>query len=313
MSNSRVENLLMGLSLDLPGLEVSPLFRPIAIKSKHNVYYTDYTSAEESRIKHANYEHDEIMEIDFIWYPGKRLINCIDNEMRFDWAVSSHVLEHVPDPIGWLIEVFEVLKPGAVFSLALPDKRFCYDKFRRDTDVADLIDMWIRRQRIPSPRQIFDFLSRSVDGSGEPGQRAFEVAKNFEEADRTYTDDQALEFVKYVWTTGNYLDVHCSVFTPESFVEIFKNINKLGILNVEISEPIVENGEFIVKMIKVGEPKIEHPGPPHPAAIGFIESSADSLEALKLDLAHARKAFDDAVLIQNQLKDQLMRYQLRNL
>lgn len=67
----------MGLSLDEPGLDVSPLFRPIALKSKHNVHYTDYTSAENSRSKHkhANYEHDEIMEIDFIWTPGERLIN----------------------------------------------------------------------------------------------------------------------------------------------------------------------------------------------------------------------------------------------
>ena len=127
MKNKREENLLMGLNLDLPGLEVSPLFRPIALKAKHNVYYTDYTdytSAEDSRSKHANYEHDEIMEIDFIWTPGKRLINCVENDMRFNWAVSSHVMEHVPDPIGWLIEIFEVLKPGAVLSLALPDKSF---------------------------------------------------------------------------------------------------------------------------------------------------------------------------------------------
>ena len=263
MKNKREENLLMGLNLDLPGLEVSPLFRPIALKAKHNVYYTDYTdytSAEDSRSKHANYEHDEIMEIDFIWTPGKRLINCVENDMRFNWAVSSHVMEHVPDPIGWLIEIFEVLKPGAVLSLALPDKRFCFDLFRRDTDVADLVDVWIRQQKIPSPRQIFDFLSRSVDDSGVPGQRPFEVASCFEVAARHYTDDQALEFVKYSWTTGNYLDAHCSVFTPESFVAVFDKINALGILNVTISEPIIENGEFIVKMIKIGEPRVLHPG-----------------------------------------------------
>lgn len=77
--------------------------------------------------------------------------------MRFNWTVSSHVMEHVPDPIGWLSEIFEVLKPGAVLSLALPDKKFC-----------------------------FDVLSRSVAYSGVVGQSPFEIAECFEDAARHY-------------------------------------------------------------------------------------------------------------------------------
>jgi hypothetical protein len=301
----RREILLRGLEVDKPGLEVSPLYRPTALKSNHNVYYTDYTTAEDSRQKHSNYEHDEIMEIDFVWTPGKKLIECVPVGQKFKWAVSSHVLEHVPDPIGWVLEVFEVLENGGIFSLALPDKRFCYDKFRRETDVADLIDQWVRQQRIPSPRQIYDFLSRSVDGSGEPGTRAFEVAEKFEDAARSYTDQEALNFVVNSWTTGAYFDVHCSAFTPESFCALFSKLNDIGITNVEISSPTGNENEFYITLKKIGEPRVKHPGLPHSAAIGVVYDS--DVAGFTKDLEHARKAFVEAIAVQENLKSSIQK------
>jgi SAM-dependent methyltransferase len=257
MKKSRSEKLLDGLNTDGVGLEVSPLFRPIAVKSKYNVYYTDYCSAEESREKHANYDHDPIMDIDFIWKPGERLFDCVPNGMMFDWAISSHVMEHVPDPIGWMTEIFQVLKPGAIFSVTLPDKNYCFDKFRRNTDVADLIDLWVRKQKIPSPRQLYDFLSRSFNDTAEDGVHVHDTAKNFEDCPRTYTDEQALDFVKISWENNQYFDAHCSVFTADSFIEVFEKLNELGILNISLSEPIVRDGEFTVKLVKLGEPKVK--------------------------------------------------------
>ncbi|CRL44751.1 hypothetical protein SGGMMB4_02016 [Sodalis glossinidius str. 'morsitans'] len=64
----RKSYILQNLPLQLPGLETYPLFRSATDKALHNVCYTDYTSAEESRQKHAHYEHDEIVDIDFIWH-----------------------------------------------------------------------------------------------------------------------------------------------------------------------------------------------------------------------------------------------------
>jgi hypothetical protein len=208
-------------------------------------------------------------------------------------------MEHVPNPIGWLLEIFEVLKTGAIFSIALPDKRYCFDKFRRETDAADLIDNWIRGQLIPSPYQLFDFLSRSVDGSGEVGTRAFDTARTFEEAARSYSDNEALNFVTNSWVTGSYFDAHCSAFTPQSFVRVFKQLNDLGILNVEISEPIQGHEEFFVKIKKTGEPRLEHPGTPHPLAL------SQTANPLQKDLDHARNAFFEAVKIQDELKAKL--------
>lgn len=295
--NQREKLLTMGLDLKRAGIEISPLYRPTVRKNIANVFYTDYCSAEESRRKHAGYVHDEIMEIDFIWTPGKSLNSCVHNGSKFNWAISSHVMEHVPNPIGWLLEIFNVLETGAIYSIALPDKRYCYDKFRRETDAADLIDVWVRGQSVPSPYQLFDFLSRSVDGSGAYGARAFDTASKFEDAKRHYTDEEALSFVFNSWTTGAYYDAHCSAFTPDSFVEVFQQLNRLGILNVEISEPVLGHEEFFVQLKKLGEPKVSHPG-----------NAAGSVESLQADLDHARKAFEEAVKVQYNLKKQLQLY-----
>ncbi len=109
-NRDRREILLSGIDLSKAGLEVSPLYRPTVTKDKANVFYTDYCSAEESREKHKSYEHPPIMDIDFIWKPGSNLINCVPDGRKFLWAVSSHVLEHVPNPIGWLNLCWKSLK-----------------------------------------------------------------------------------------------------------------------------------------------------------------------------------------------------------
>lgn len=295
--------LLNSLDVDKPGLEISPLFRPTALKSEHNVFYTDYTSAEDSRGKHSNYVHDEIMDIDFVWTPGSRLSECVPDKKLFNWAIASHVLEHVPDPIGWMLEVFEVLEVGGVFSIALPDKRYCYDKFRRETEVSDLIDAWMRGNKIPSPKQIYDFLSRSVNDDGTGENDSFHAADKFESAPRTYSDIEALNFSINSWVSGTYLDVHCSVFTPESFCDVIEKLNAIGVINVEVSQPVIAKEEFYVTLVKVGEPRVVHPG--------FPEQKDRSASTSNADLDHARKAFLDAVAIQDELKERISRLESR--
>lgn len=243
------------------------------------------------------------MDIDFIWKPGEKLKQCIPKDMQFNWAVSSHVLEHVPNPIGWINNVLDTLVIGGLFSLALPDKRYCYDKFRVLTDVPIMIDHWLREQSIPSPYQLYDFLSRSVDGSGEVGERAFDTSEVFSEAKRFYTDEEALNFTISSWTTGVYYDAHCSVFTPESFVSIINEIVRLGIMSVEVSQPILGHEEFFVTLKKIGDPKIPHPG-------GAFYIDAEKISELQMRLKHAEDAFDEAVLVQNKLKSYNLKYMI---
>ncbi|WP_044156709.1 class I SAM-dependent methyltransferase, partial [Escherichia coli] len=49
---------------------------------------------------------------------------------EFDLIVASHVIEHVPDLIGWLKDAISVLKVGGTLALVVPDKRFTFDILR---------------------------------------------------------------------------------------------------------------------------------------------------------------------------------------
>ena len=56
-----------------------------------------------------------------------------------DFVIASHFLEHCQDPIGTLKAIFRVIKPGGMLYLALPDKRYTFD---RERPVTPLDHLW---------------------------------------------------------------------------------------------------------------------------------------------------------------------------
>src|SRR5579862_6429002 len=136
------------------GLEIGPLHRPIVAKADANVTYVDHASAEQLRSKYrddppmAQYI-DQIVEVDVVVAPHQRLIDAFGDD-AFDYVIASHVVEHIPDPVGWLNEISAVLVDGGALCLAVPDQRYCFDAARGLTSMADLIDAHLRGIRVPS-------------------------------------------------------------------------------------------------------------------------------------------------------------------
>jgi SAM-dependent methyltransferase len=56
-----------------------------------------------------------------------------------DFVVSSHVLEHMPDPIGAMLEWDRVVRPGGVMFMIVPHKERTFDKQRPRTAIEHLI------------------------------------------------------------------------------------------------------------------------------------------------------------------------------
>ena len=56
-----------------------------------------------------------------------------------DFVIASHVLEHLPFPLAALRQWYEVLRPGGVLLLKIPDKRYTFDLRRRRTPLQHLI------------------------------------------------------------------------------------------------------------------------------------------------------------------------------
>lgn len=57
-----------------------------------------------------------------------------------DFVIANHVIEHMADPIQAMISWASVLKTGGRMFLAVPDKRFTFDKDRPYTELSHLFE-----------------------------------------------------------------------------------------------------------------------------------------------------------------------------
>lgn len=134
----RREKIIGGLNLKcMDGIEIGPLCRPVVTKEESRVIYVDHADADELRKKYAKQptvDITQIVDIDAVW-GGATLRQAVGHGFNVDYVVASHVIEHVPDLIGWLEELSSVLRDGGEVKLAVPDKRFTFDYLRREVSL----------------------------------------------------------------------------------------------------------------------------------------------------------------------------------
>ncbi|MDB5447307.1 MAG: methyltransferase type 12 [Phenylobacterium sp.] len=233
------------------GLEIGALDGPLLRKGEYDVLYVDYAETEVIRANQSDpsVRIDNIVDVDIVW-GGARLACAVGRPV--DFVVASHVIEHVPDLIGWLGELAEALRPGGVLGLAIPDKRFTFDALRHETVLSEAVEAWLLGAKQPSLRQVFDAaaLSVPVDGaqvwSGrfEPGARREEVLARLR---------PALGLVRSLHAKPRYNDAHCWVFTPQSFLDLAEELAALDLFPFVIdgfhpTEPGA--AEFLVRLVR---------------------------------------------------------------
>ena len=113
------------------GLEIGPSFNPIAPKRKgYKVEIIDHLSRADLIAEYADAQISlyAIEEVDFIW-KGEPYTELTGKRHFYDWVIASHVVEHMPDLIGFLNDCDHVLTVDGVLVLVIPDKN-CFDHFR---------------------------------------------------------------------------------------------------------------------------------------------------------------------------------------
>ena len=98
-------------------------------------------------------------EVDFLW-DGRPYVELIGRRHAYDWIIGSHVLEHTTDLLGFLNDCDSLLKKGGVLSLVVPDKRYCFDRFRPLTDVGRVIDAARNPQKFIRPERRLNIFLR---------------------------------------------------------------------------------------------------------------------------------------------------------
>lgn len=254
---SRRSFILSRCPTERRGIEIAPYFNPVTDRSKHDVLYVDCIDNDEILRKASENPGAVgrlVPRIDVVWVPGRRLADCIGHE-SLHYAVASHVLEHVPNPLGWLQEILDVLEPGGVIAIMLPSRERSMDYYRTPTTFAQVVGWSLEKPAIPTATQVMDFLSQSFEDDGTVNFDG--PLPPFGEAKRHYSDRQAVEFAEFVVRENHYLDVHCSVWTPDSFVEVFSRLIATGRIEVEIEGPFTgfpgaTPAEFLVYLRKPG-------------------------------------------------------------
>lgn len=230
------------------GLELGPLANPIVRREMGEVRYLDHVDTDTLRARYATHEGfdiEAIVPIDYVMGKGS-IADVVDADLPFDYAIASHVIEHVPDLIGWLGEVHDVLREGGLLSLAIPDHRNCFDALRSPTVAADVIHAHLTKAKVPTPRQVFDHYSCAV---GWRGLISWEVEPPFGELTLVHSEAEALERATDVLGSGEYQDVHCWTFTPSSFGHLFAALQRLQLVPFTLEHcSDTVNGEFFATL-----------------------------------------------------------------
>lgn len=219
------------------GLEIGPLDRAIAEKPDFDVRYVDVFDTDGIRAHYRDDPHVDVRRIPDVDFPlqtaagsMQTLAEAAAPASPYRWVLASHVIEHVPDLIGWLADVAAVLDDGGRLILAIPDRRFTFDSLRPPTTVGQMIQAHLTGDRTPALRAVFDHF-RSAVHVGSPERWA---GRPVGETDVIHGLAEAMAKTE-VARTGEYVDCHVWLFTPEEFVVQMNDLSELGLTDLYVS------------------------------------------------------------------------------
>ncbi len=246
----RTDKLLWQLDKSMKILEIGPSYNPVAPKAEGwNCFSVDHDTQENLRAKYSVHPVDinRIEPVDFIWSDGPIDDVIPDEHMgTFDACIASHVIEHFPNPVQVLRSLQTILKPDGRLSLAVPDKRFCFDYFKPLTMTGDLLSADFRHATRHSRRTAFDHIAYSActnggaTGWGQHDVTEVKLMHTLAEAARRLDEhSEAAE--------DPYVDHHGWHYTPSSFRLAILELGALDVLDwMEDAFFPAEGCEFIV-------------------------------------------------------------------
>jgi predicted SAM-dependent methyltransferase len=239
----RLTQLRTHITKEKEGIEIGPKHCPVAPKrAGYQCLCLDILS-EVQLIEAANADpgmrRDQIGDIEPVDLLGSAqdIASLVRNKFgarKFDYVVSSHNFEHLPDPIRFLAACRDVLKPGGYVTMAIPDLRCCFDFFLPASTVGDLLEAYFECRTRPSDKQIF--FRNAMRAQWKSAQGIFDSFSLHAPLEQIHPVTGVLSTSFAFWKdrvqrqARDYLNAHCWTFTPASFQLICLDLQSLSLL-----------------------------------------------------------------------------------
>jgi len=275
------------------GLEVGPLDNATVPKHLAKVQYVD-VFGRDRLMQHYESEPSRVVEripeIDFTLARDDGSIQTLAEAAApgapYDWVMASHVIEHVPDLIGWLDQIAELVVDGGKLVLAVPDRRYCFDVHRPQTTVGQLLQAHDLGETAPSVRAVYDYFrahavvkTHEIWSGNPPGYDA-----------RRYSLEHTLAQVARA-RAGEYVDAHVWTFTPQTLLEQVVELRTLGLSSWMVHSMTTTKRnhlEFYVVLERLPRDGLEARLAAEPAVDSSMPDHVADPVALRRELVQAR-------------------------
>lgn len=239
-----IETNYLGTSATV--LEIGPSINPMLTgQGSYSVEYLDACSTEELRERAVQMGRDIdcAPSIKHLHDFNQSVAHCVGHK-TFDFVVSSHVIEHVPDLVGHFKEVREILNDGGKYAFLVPDKDLCFDAKKSNSSLGQIVEARLERRTVAPVSALIDEYYYGVKRAGSGAW------SNKESAPFTPKYVASKELIMNVLKNPMIAEQwhgHIWRFTPASFKEVFNELGKLGLVDLRLVEVVpTEHMEFIV-------------------------------------------------------------------
>jgi SAM-dependent methyltransferase len=228
------------------GLEISPSINPMCTPADgFSIEYLDALSTQELQERALSKGRDpgDAPVIDHLLDFQRPISDCVGGK-HYDFVLSSHVVEHIPNLIDHFQQVERLLRPGGSYSFLVPDKDLCFDANKPDTSLGALVEAFVSRHSHAPISALIDeyFYAVQREGKGAWGVHASEPFHD-KYQDKRHLINKLISSPRAVEKWHG----HIWRFSPGTFKSLYQEMYHLGLVGLELQEVIpTPVMEFIV-------------------------------------------------------------------
>jgi predicted SAM-dependent methyltransferase len=177
------------------GIEIGALHLPLAVPPTARVRYVDRMTAPELRTHYPELASVNLVDVDII--DDGECLKTIASESQ-DFVIANHFLEHCQDPIATVKNLLRTLRMGGILYMAIPDKRFTFDRDRPVTPIEHILrdhaegPAWSKRQHFEEWTRL---VNKVTDEEEAQQQTAYLLAIDYSVHYHVWTQVEILEFL----------------------------------------------------------------------------------------------------------------------